>query len=129
MNRVIVAVGSNFNPVENIAKARTFIQNKHPLVKVSRLRETRPVGDISLSNFLNGVFLIETEWNQHRLKSWLKELEVDLGRVSGKTPSGFLPIDLDIVVWNGDVVDPDVYERDFLREAVLEVWPDLKLQK
>jgi NAD(P)-dependent dehydrogenase (short-subunit alcohol dehydrogenase family) len=31
----------------------------------------------------------------------------------------------DIVVWQGSVVDPDFYRRDFSREAVLAVYPEL----
>ena len=30
-------------------------------------------------------------------------------------------IDLDIVVWNGEVTDEDYYSREFLRDAVEEV--------
>ena len=33
-------------------------------------------------------------------------------------------IDLDIVVFNGLIVDSDVYKRDFLRTAVSELSPE-----
>jgi 7,8-dihydro-6-hydroxymethylpterin-pyrophosphokinase len=30
-------------------------------------------------------------------------------------------IDLDIVVWNGEIVDEDYYTRDFLQKSVAEL--------
>ena len=50
-----------------------------------------------------------------------------LGRQPGKHHYGPRTIDLDLVVWNGEIIDEDLYTRDYLREAVLAVWPELKL--
>jgi hypothetical protein len=38
-------------------------------------------------------------------------------------------MDLDIVVWNGQIVDEDVYDREFLRSAVTQLCPELKLER
>jgi 2-amino-4-hydroxy-6-hydroxymethyldihydropteridine diphosphokinase len=35
-------------------------------------------------------------------------------------------VDLDIVVWNDKLLDPDFYEREYLKKAVLELMPNLK---
>ena len=61
------------------------------------------------------------------MKADLKAIEVKLGRQPGKHRYGPRTIDLDLVVWNGEVIDQDLYTRDYLREAVLAVLPDLKL--
>ena len=57
----------------------------------------------------------------------LRELETQVGRVRAVHRDEPRRIDLDIAVWNGEVVDPDVHERAFLRAAVLDVLPDLPL--
>jgi 2-amino-4-hydroxy-6-hydroxymethyldihydropteridine diphosphokinase len=36
-------------------------------------------------------------------------------------------IDLDILVWNGEVVDEEVYEREFLRKSINELMPEMDL--
>ncbi|MDP3981031.1 MAG: 2-amino-4-hydroxy-6-hydroxymethyldihydropteridine diphosphokinase [Chlamydiota bacterium] len=123
MNQVIIGVGSNINPKENILKAREAIRDEHCIRKVSLFKETLPIGRADQANFINGVFLIETSWDQVRLKQWLVRLEKRLERVRGSDPFGPRTIDLDIVVWNGAVIDGDVYERDFLQASVREVMP------
>ena len=44
-----------------------------------------------------------------------------MGRVKSANKFGPRVIDLDIVVWNGEVTDEDYYSREFLRDAVEEV--------
>ena len=124
MNRVVIGVGSNIEPQKHIAAARERIARDHRLLAESRFVETRPIGGPAQPNFSNGALLIETTMSREALKIWLETVEADLGRVRGANRYDPRTIDLDIVVWNGEIVDPDVYERRFLREAVLEVWPD-----
>jgi len=127
MNQVVIGVGSNIHPAENITKAKEEILRSHRLIAESALVETKPVGYTDQPNFINGAFRIETEFGYGDLKAWLLSTERALGRKRGKNRYGPRPIDLDIVVWNGKIVDDDFYERDFLRNAVLEVWPDLRV--
>ena len=127
MNRVVVGVGSNIRPKENIRKARTKISQTYRLIKESTFVETDPVGIEDQPNFINGAFLIETSLNTEQFKQWLFDLEDKLERDRKGHKHGPRTIDLDIVVWNGEVVDSDLYNRDFLKNAVLEVQPDLDL--
>ncbi len=62
-------------------------------------------------------------------KSWLKNLEKKLGRVKSENKDGPRTIDLDIIVWNGKVVDSEVYEREFLINSINELLPELKLRQ
>lgn len=126
MNHVIIGVGSNILPEGNIAKARDRIASQHRLIAESAFVETEPIGFTDQPNFLNGVFHIETEFDYPSLKEWLLDTEKALGRRRGKNKYGPRTIDLDIVVWNGKIVDDDFHKRKFLRNAVLEVWPELE---
>ena len=127
MNRVVIGLGSNIQPEENIEKARQMMRRRHRLVAESAFIETEPVGYSDQPHFLNGAVLIETAMGYEELEDWLKKTERTLGRVRGENKYGPRTIDLDIVVWNGKVVDPDVHERRFLRDAVLSVWPTLNI--
>jgi 2-amino-4-hydroxy-6-hydroxymethyldihydropteridine diphosphokinase len=64
---------------------------------------------------------------REELKSWLRELERELGRIRKSDRYDPRTIDLDIVVWGGEIMDEDVYEREFLRAAILEVCPGLNI--
>lgn len=123
-NRAVIGVGSNIDPHSNVDRAREMIQKTHHFIQTSQLVETNPIGYPNQPNFLNSVFLIETEMNYVELKDWLKNVENLLGRVRTENKYGPRTIDLDIVVWNGKIIDEDVYTRPFLKNAVLEVLPE-----
>ncbi len=127
VNRVVIGLGSNIDPEENIRRAKEAIAGEFMLIKSSSFVETEPVGFKEQDRFINGALLIETESDASSLKSWLKELESKLGRVNTDNRYGPRTIDLDILVWNGEVVDEEVYEREFLRKSIKELLPDLDL--
>jgi len=127
MNRAVIGVGSNIKPGRYIPLARSAVAHSHRLLAESSFIETSPIGNPHSPAFINGVFLIETEMTRLALKRWLRKTEADLGRI--RTADRYAPrtIDLDLVVWNGRIVDPDIYSRDFLRRLVMEVLPDLTI--
>lgn len=127
MNRAAISLGSNIDPEENIKKAKQHIGSKHRILAESKVIETEPVGFSDQPNFLNGVILIETVMDFNELKDWLHKVENQVGRIRRLQKCGPRVIDLDVVVWNGHVMDEDIYKRDFLRASVLEIWPDLIL--
>ena len=57
----------------------------------------------------------------------LDRSERELGRIRKSDRYDPRTIDLDIVVWGGEIMDEDVYEREFLRAAILEVCPGLNI--
>ena len=129
-NRAIVAVGSNIDPRENLRKARLLIEGKHRLFAISGVRETPPFGNLNQPNFLDMALGLETELDLAALSASLKTIENQLGRTrSPETRFGPLTIDLDVLVWNGEIVDEDFYRHSFLREEALEVDPELKWEK
>ena len=59
--------------------------------------------------------------NQEEFSAYLKKIEDRLKRDRTQPRFGPRTIDLDVVVWNGKVVDRDYYTREFLKNAVDEV--------
>lgn len=76
-------------------------------------------------DFINGVVLLRTSLQLDFLKQELRCIERWMERELTCLSRGSRGIDLDIVVWNGEVVDTDFYRRAFLRELTLSVLPDL----
>jgi len=121
LNLVIVGVGSNINPGENVQKAKELISEKYTIVKSSRFIKTKPIGYKDQDDFLNGGWLIQTSLSQMLFKQFLNGIEDKLGRKRTDNKNGPRAIDLDVVIWNGNVVDNDYYERDFLQIIVKEL--------
>jgi len=122
-NRAVVGLGSNIDPEENIRKAIEIIRGEVSLIKASSFVETEPVGLKEQRSFINGALLIETPLGASELKMRLRGIEAGLGRVRTADKNGPRTIDLDILVWNGGVVDDDVYEREFLKSSIRELIP------
>lgn len=127
MNRAVIGVGSNIDPLENIVRARAEISGQLEILAESKFIETEPIGFADQPNFLNGAFLVETASNRSELSVWLSAVEEKLGRIRTENKYGPRTIDLDILVWNGEIVDNDVYSRKFLKDSIKEVWPGIEI--
>jgi 2-amino-4-hydroxy-6-hydroxymethyldihydropteridine diphosphokinase len=126
MNIAIISAGSNINPFITMEKAKQILAKELQCVTFSKNLKTKPVGFPDQPDFVNSVILIKTENDMAAVKLILKDIEKRLGRTRTENKSGPRTIDLDIVVWNGTVVDDDVYTRDFLRQLIIEVLPEMK---
>lgn len=121
MNQAIIGIGSNIGPGENIPLALRLLGETVTVEKVSALVTTSPIGPADQPDFVNGAVRIATILSQEELELLLKKIEDLTGRDRTLPRFGPRTIDLDIVVWNGEITDPDYYTRDFLRSAVREV--------
>ena len=126
MNAAVIGLGSNIHAKENIQKAKEALARENKILTESRFITTKPVGILDQADFLNGAVLISTSMTAQELKSRLKKIEKGLGKENGRKQFGPRTIDLDILVWNSKVVNPDFFEREFIRRSVLELLPDLE---
>lgn len=120
-NTVIIGIGSNINAEENISEMLKLLGNEADVLKVSSLIRTKPIGIENQPYFTNGAVKIQTGLGRKELKKRLKFIEDQLGRDRSGPKFGPRTIDLDIVVWNGEIVDADYYTRDFLQKSVQEI--------
>ena len=121
MNTCVVGVGSNIQPEENIRKAIQILEEEHTLLSVSVMVQTEPIGIKDQPSFVNGAVKVSTSMKQEEFSAYLKTVEDRLKRDRTQPRFGPRTIDLDVVVWNGKVVDRDYYSREFLKNAVDEV--------
>ncbi|MDX9702138.1 MAG: 2-amino-4-hydroxy-6-hydroxymethyldihydropteridine diphosphokinase [Candidatus Auribacterota bacterium] len=124
-HKVVIGMGSNINPAQNIQAAIDRIALDHAVLGIATWEWTKPIGRADQDDFINTAVYIATGFNRDQLAGYLRSIENELGRV--RTSDKFAPrtIDLDIVVWDGCVVDDDFYKRDFLKRQVLELVKDL----
>lgn len=123
----VIGVGSNIEAEENVRKAESEIRKVGELIGISTFKYTKPLLFEDQHDFLNGGFLIYTELSPEKLTKELKDIEKRMGRLKTENKNGPRTIDLDVVVYDGKVVNEDYYKRDFLKETVLELLPNLKI--
>lgn len=121
MNDCIIGIGSNIEADRNIPEMLRLLAAKVEIVQISQLVQTKPIGIAEQADYTNGAVLVRTEMSLEKLSLYLKMLEDQMGR--DRSPEKFGPrnIDLDILIWNNTIVDPDYYTRDFLRNSAAEL--------
>jgi 2-amino-4-hydroxy-6-hydroxymethyldihydropteridine diphosphokinase len=121
MNDCIIGIGSNIEADIHIPEMLSQLALDVELVQVSQLVQTKPIGITEQADYTNGAVRIRTEMSLETLSSFLKQLEDRLGRDRSQKKFGPRSIDLDILIWNDTIVDPDYYTRDFLRKSAAEL--------
>lgn len=136
MPLVYIGLGANLGDREaTIRTALRRLQDHEEIEvqRVSRLRETDPVGYEDQPQFLNGVARLQTTLEPRELLTVLLDLERDLGRTRHGPRFGPRTIDLDILLYDDRVVDepglrvphPRIAERAFVLEPLAELDPGL----
>lgn len=121
MNQCIIGIGSNIEAGYHIQEAIRLLSEEVEVLRVSHMQTTKPIGITDQPDFTNGAVLIETEMDLGVLSVYLKKLEDRMGRDRSQKKFGPRNIDLDILIWNGTIVDPDYYTRDYLRVSAAEL--------
>ncbi|HBV20120.1 MAG TPA: 2-amino-4-hydroxy-6-hydroxymethyldihydropteridine diphosphokinase [Nitrosomonas sp.] len=120
-NVCIIGIGSNINPEKNTRAALAIMKREIDVQGISTWTKTAPIGITSQNDFINGAVKVRTAMSREAFKKYLKKLENKLGRDRSLPKFGPRVIDLDIIVWNDEIVDDDYYTRAFVRDAVHEL--------
>lgn len=126
-NTVIVALGSNIHPDENFEKALNLIQRLGIIVQRTAFIVTHPLKFEDQPDFLNGAVLLLSKKSLPMLQFELKQMEAILGRVRTENKNAPRVIDLDIITYNGFIIDSDLNELPFLTRFIKELQPEISL--
>jgi 2-amino-4-hydroxy-6-hydroxymethyldihydropteridine diphosphokinase len=135
MKKVFLCLGSNLGDrAENLKQAELRIAEYiGSIVSVSSVYETEPWGFESENMFLNKVLCLETDLFPSGLLGRILMIESQLGRVRCETQYKSRNIDIDILLYNNDIVKeqaleiphPRMHERRFALVPIVEIAPDL----
>ncbi len=125
-HQVYLCLGSNIDPVENLRKAIDLLGEYAVLLALSTCWESAAVGSKG-PNFLNIGALVSTPFDSNELREQvLRPIEKRLGRVRSADKYAPRTMDIDIVVFDGQVRDPEIWRRVYLALIFAEMLPDLR---
>ncbi len=129
MNEVHLAylnLGSNIEPESNLPKATRLLAQQGWVGKVSSVWETKPVGGGG-GNYLNACLEYETSLSQTALKETvLRPIETQLGRKRSADKFAPRTIDIDILVFDGEIVGERWLTQAFVVVPLAEILPEFK---
>ncbi|MCA9043719.1 MAG: 2-amino-4-hydroxy-6-hydroxymethyldihydropteridine diphosphokinase [Planctomycetaceae bacterium] len=128
-----IALGSNIAPEENLPRAVELLSEQFGPLACSSVWQSAPVGDTNQPDFCNAAVLVETTLSPLEIRTQLRSVEDQLGRVRDpNNVNAARTIDLDLVLL-GDVIfdeppvllpDPDIPHRPFLIIPLAEIGAD-----
>ncbi len=125
IHQACLLLGSNIEPELNIPAAVRRLQEKLAVLRVSSIWES-PSTDCCYPDFLNMAVLVETTLDAQQLKSQLlRPLEASMGRVRTENKNASRPIDFDIILFDGEVVDSSLWTNAHRAIPVAELFPRL----
>ena len=123
---VCLLLGSNEQPERNLPLAVSHLQEESTVLRISSVWETAPVGSPG-PNFLNAAVLLQTPLDQFALKTQvLIPIEVKMGRRRSAGKYAARPIDLDIVIFDGQVLDAILWQYAHRAVPMAEITPDFR---
>lgn len=75
--------------------------------------------------YLNVVMSVVPELPYEDFRLRLKEMECDFGRNERSKSIGCMPLDVDIIIWDGEIVDRYQYSREYFQKGFRELKSNL----
>lgn len=123
INYLVISVGSNFgdrftNVSEALKKLQSLLENH----KSSGIYETEAIGkSYGGTPYMNAVIAGEYPGDVNELNTRLKNYESECGRNEITRSAGNVPVDLDIVICNKDILRARDFESDYFKRGYKEI--------
>jgi 2-amino-4-hydroxy-6-hydroxymethyldihydropteridine diphosphokinase len=119
-------IGSNIRPAYHLPLAIQRLKRFVKILAISDAWETEAVGS-SGPKFANAAVLVCTNLNIYRLKfRVLRKIEATLGRQRGYDKYAPRTIDIDIVTYDNELIEPLLWEYPHLAVPCAQVLPTLQ---
>ena len=123
-HQACLLLGSNIQPEKNLTSGLNLLRNMVTISRLSSVWETPSVGS-SGPDFLNLAVLITTPLKASELKAQvLRPLEKQLGRVRRPNKNAPRTLDVDIILFDGRLFDPNLWSYAHRAVPVAEILPD-----
>ena len=123
-HQVCLLLGSNIQPEKNLTLGLNLLRNMITISQLSSVWETPSVGS-SGPDFLNLAVLITTSLKATELKAQvLRPLEKQLGRVRSANKNAPRTLDIDIILFDGLLLDQSLWSNAHRAVPVAEILPD-----
>lgn len=125
MNIAVLSLGSNSIDKESqMSNAIKHMCQLFDKAVVSEIYEVPAHNGID-APYLNSVMVVKTSMSKDITNVRLKQWEFECGRTLESKLQGSIPIDIDIVVWNGDIIRPVDYSRSYVSLGISKLLASL----
>ena len=119
MHKVLISLAANINHKKNLCRARKALAQILSLPVYSKELWTEPEGSspsvAHSRKYLNQLVRAETSLSIDELNKLLKATEVQMGRTPEQRQQGLVPIDLDLLEYDGTRYHLRDWQRSYMK--------------
>lgn len=119
-HRCLLCMGSNTDRSKHLSEAREALTAAFPDVCFGRLMETEAIGDGFYSPFSNQLASFTTTLLPDAIHAFFKQLECHSGRMPGDKARGIVRLDIDLLMFDHEVLKPEDMKREYIRKGMEE---------
>ncbi len=126
MHEFYIGIGSNLGDRQgNILAALQRLRTRAQITAVSSFYESAAAGGADGPAYLNVAALLGSELDADAFQSFARDVELAVGRARGTRRLAPRPIDIDLLVYDGAVVQPQLEMRQYNLAPLAEIAPQL----
>ncbi len=119
MNNALISLAANDEKKEmTIARILKLIEECSTIICQTPVYRSEAAGETQQPLYANALLQIETEECYDSLRARFKSLEREAGRTPASKESGIIPLDIDIISWNGTVLKNRDMEYDYMKTGL-----------
>ena len=124
MNSVVISIGSNSRDRQwQVEHAIEWLQKHLSATTISSIYDSEADNHRD-PDYLNAVIIGECKYAFDTISAKVKEYESICGRTHASKLTGNIPMDLDIVIWNGDIIRPIDFNKAYFQKGWNEISND-----
>ncbi len=129
IHEVSLILGSNIEAENNLQRAICELREDCEILHISPVYETKAEGSPG-ANFLNAAVILQTPKEQNDFKlTVLRTIEERLGRIRTSDKNAPRTIDLDILIFDNEIIDPNIWTRVYIAKPLSDIKPTLQLKE
>lgn len=119
--RIIISIGSNYNPKENVEYAKKKLKTiLGDTVRFTESIFTAPI-DMASDRFINCICVAETRYKLKQLEKAFKRLERQCNRSKKNDSQNHITIDIDILLYGNEKYHKDDWDRDYVKTLLKQI--------
>ena len=126
MHELYIGIGSNLGDRQgNILAALQRLRARAQILAVSSFYESDAAHGAQGPAYLNAAALLRTELDGEDFRRFARDVELAVGRARGTPKLAPRPIDVDLLIVDGEVVQPNLEQRPYNLAPLSEIAPHL----
>lgn len=114
----LLCMGSNTDRSAQLSVARKVLCATFPDIRFGEMMETEAIGSGFHSPFSNQLAKFSTTLSPDSVHDLFKELERQSGRVPEDKALGVVKLDIDLLVFDNEVLKPEDMKREYIRKGM-----------